>query len=140
MMKHQPENWFGKYLSGFPELIILEECNNGVDAIQAIHKFQPDLVFLDIQMPGLTGLELLSHLTMLPQIIFTTAYDQYALKAFEINAVDYLLKPYTRERFQEAVQRSLKADNSYLISTPKPDRKLKQTGNLSQQNFGSSSK
>jgi two-component system LytT family response regulator len=84
---------------------VVGEANNGVDAIKVINEFKPDLIFLDIQMPGLSGFEVLPHLDEIPQIIFSTAYDQYALRAFEVHAVDYLLKPYTRERFKHAVQR-----------------------------------
>ena len=93
-----------QYLSNHPELVIVGEANNGVDAIKVIQKMQPELIFLDVQMPGLTGLEVLTHLEELPLIIFSTAYDQYALKAFELHAVDYLLKPYTRERFETAIK------------------------------------
>lgn len=94
-----------QYLSEYPTLIVVGEANNGVDAIKIINEFKPDLIFLDIQMPGLTGFEILPHLEEIPQIIFSTAYDKYALQAFEVHAVDYLLKPYTRERFKHAVQR-----------------------------------
>jgi len=99
-----------EYLKDYPELVLVGEANNGVDAIKVIHEFQPDLIFLDIQMPGMSGFEVLTHLDEIPRIIFSTAYDQYALKAFEVHAVDYLLKPYTRERFHQAVQRVLQAD------------------------------
>ena len=94
-----------QYLAEYPSLIVVGEANNGVDAIKVINEFKPDLIFLDIQMPGLSGFEVLPHLDEIPQIIFSTAYDQYALQAFEVHAVDYLLKPYTRERFKHAVQR-----------------------------------
>ena len=94
-----------EYLSDFPELVVLGEANNGVDAMKLINQFKPDLVFLDIQMPGMTGFDVLKHLEEIPQIIFSTAYDQYALKAFEVHAVDYLLKPYTKERFKTAIER-----------------------------------
>jgi two-component system, LytTR family, response regulator len=94
-----------QYLTEYPNLIVVGEANNGVDAIKIINEFKPDLIFLDIQMPGLTGFEILEHLEEIPQIIFSTAYDKYALQAFEVHAVDYLLKPYTRERFKHAVQR-----------------------------------
>ena len=94
-----------QYLAAYPEYVVLGEANNGVDAIELINKFKPYLVFLDIQMPGLSGFEVLKHLEELPQIIFSTAYDQYALQAFEVHAVDYLLKPYTLERFKKALQR-----------------------------------
>lgn len=94
-----------EYLEDYPDLIVLGEANNGVDAVKMINEFKPDLVFLDIQMPGMTGFDVLKHLEELPQIIFSTAYDQYALKAFEVHAVDYLLKPYTKDRFKIAVER-----------------------------------
>ena len=103
-----------EYLADYPQMVVLAECNNGVDAIKVINKFQPDLVFLDIQMPGLTGFEVLAHLEQMPQIIFSTAYDDYALKAFEVHALDYLLKPYTKERFAEAMKRINAMQAGYL--------------------------
>lgn len=93
-----------QYLDAHPELVIVGEANNGVDAIKVIQEMRPELLFLDVQMPGLTGLEVLTHLDELPLIIFSTAYDQYALKAFEFHAVDYLLKPYTKDRFETAIR------------------------------------
>ncbi|MEL6657970.1 MAG: LytTR family DNA-binding domain-containing protein [Bacteroidota bacterium] len=103
-----------EFLQPHKDLIIIEECNNGVDAVKAINTFKPDLVFLDIQMPGLTGLEVLQLLDEMPQIIFSTAYDQYALKAFDLHAVDYLLKPFKQERFDEAIEKIMANDKSYL--------------------------
>ncbi len=103
-----------EYLNGYPELVIVGECNNGVDALRTIETFSPDLVFLDVQMPGMTGFEVLEKLQRVPDIIFSTAYDQYALDAFEVNAIDYLLKPYTRERFGRAVQKVLTRPDSNL--------------------------
>ncbi|NNJ88439.1 MAG: response regulator [Eudoraea sp.] len=94
-----------EYLANFPDLVLISEVNNGVDAITEINRFKPDLVFLDVQMPGKTGFEVLAFLEEIPQIIFSTAFDQYALKAFEVHAVDYLLKPYTKERFGMAIDR-----------------------------------
>jgi len=94
-----------EYLKDFPDLILLGEANNGVDAVKIINEFKPDLVFLDIQMPGLTGFDVLTHLDELPQIIFSTAYDQFAMKAFDVHAVDYLLKPYTKDRFKKAIDK-----------------------------------
>lgn len=94
-----------QYLADFPSLILVAEENNGVDALRAINRFKPDLVFLDIQMPGMTGFEVLSHLEEVPRIIFSTAYDKYALKAFDVHAIDYLLKPYTKERFKQAIEK-----------------------------------
>lgn len=94
-----------EYLEDFADYFIVGEANNGVDAVKIINEFKPDLVFLDIQMPGLNGFEVINYLEEIPQIIFSTAYDKYALKAFEVHAVDYLLKPYTQERFKIAIDR-----------------------------------
>ena len=77
-----------EFLEEYDDLVLLEECNNGVDAVKAINAFKPDLVFLDIQMPGFTGFEVLKRLDEMPQVIFSTAYDQYAFDAFEVHAVD----------------------------------------------------
>lgn len=98
-----------EYLSFYPELILVGEANNGVDAVRIINEFKPDLIFLDVQMPGMNGFEVLPHLEEIPQIIFATAYDKFALRAFEVHALDYLLKPYTRERFNQAVKRARQA-------------------------------
>ena len=94
-----------EYLEDYPELVLISEVNNGVDAINEINRFKPDLVFLDIQMPGKTGFEVLNHLDEIPKIIFSTAFDEYALKAFDVHAVDYLLKPYTKDRFKLAIEK-----------------------------------
>ncbi len=106
-----------EYLDDFPSLILVGQANNGVDAIKVINEFKPDLIFLDVQMPGMTGFEILPHLEEIPQIIFSTAYDQYALKAFEVHAVDYLLKPYTKDRFHNAIQR-VKTDRQVPSISP----------------------
>ena len=82
-----------KLLEDFPEIEILGEAANVDEAYELINSLNPDLLFLDIQMPGKTGFELLEMLDSVPTVIFTTAYDEYALKAFEVNALDYLLKP-----------------------------------------------
>ena len=95
------------YLQDFPEIEIIGEFSDGFSGLKAIQDLKPDLVFLDVQMPKLTGLELLELLDQPPLIIFSTAYDQYAIKAFEMNAVDYLLKPYSKERMVQAVQKAL---------------------------------
>jgi two-component system LytT family response regulator len=86
---------------------LIAECENGFEGVKMINELKPDLVFLDIQMPKITGFELLELLEHKPQIIFATAYDQYALKAFEFNAADYLLKPYSKERLNDAVEKVL---------------------------------
>lgn len=95
-----------------PEIEICGECSNGEEAVSAIEQLQPDLVFLDIQMPGMNGFEMLEHLESVPRIIFVTAYDEYALKAFEVNAFDYLLKPVEEDRLSEAVHRVLKEETA----------------------------
>jgi two-component system LytT family response regulator len=94
------------YLKEFGDITLIGEFEDGFSGLKAINDLKPDLVFLDIQMPKLTGFELLELLEHQPAIIFTTAYDQYAIKAFEYNAVDYLLKPFPRERFREAIRKA----------------------------------
>ncbi len=94
-----------EYLAEYPDLIVVGEAANGVDALRIISEHRPELIFLDIQMPGLTGLDVLARLDELPLVIFSTAYDQYALEAFELHAVDYLLKPYASARFATAIDR-----------------------------------
>lgn len=96
-----------KYLSGNDSFEVAAECSNGFEAIKKINEINPGLIFLDIQMPKINGFEMLELLDNPPVIIFTTAYDQYALKAFEVNAVDYLLKPYSHERFNESLDKAL---------------------------------
>lgn len=108
-----------QYLVDFPSLIIVGEANNGVDAIRIINEFKPDIAFLDIQMPGLTGFDVIKHIEEIPQIIFSTAYDQFALQAFEVHAVDYLLKPYTKERFKTAIMK-LRNQETQKVSTIQP--------------------
>jgi len=94
------------FLQNYPEIEIIAECDNGFDAFKKIAEHKPDLIFLDVQMPKLTGFEMLEIIDEKPAIIFTTAYDQYALKAFEHNAVDYLLKPFSRDRFNESLEKA----------------------------------
>lgn len=95
------------YLKTYNNIELLGEFSDGFSGIKAINELHPDLVFLDIQMPKLTGFEMLEILDHMPNIIFTTAYDQFAIKAFEMNAVDYLLKPFSRDRFGQAVEKAL---------------------------------
>ena len=97
-----------EYLEGFPQIKVVGECAKGNEAVEKINKLKPDIIFLDVQMPGMNGFEVLEEIDHEPYIIFTTAYDQYAIKAFEKNAVDYLLKPLDEERFRLAVNRALK--------------------------------
>jgi two-component system, LytTR family, response regulator len=91
-----------EYLAAYPEAEIVAECRDGFECIKAVKAEKPDLLFLDIQMPKIDGFEMLEILDEKPEIIFATAYDQYAIKAFETNAVDYLLKPFSRERLEAA--------------------------------------
>jgi two-component system, LytTR family, response regulator len=97
-----------EYLEPIEDIEILDECAKGSEAVEKINKLKPDLIFLDVQMPGMTGFEVLDEIDHEPYVIFTTAYDQYAIKAFEKNAVDYLLKPLDQERFRQAIDRAFK--------------------------------
>ena len=94
-----------EYLQAFPEITIAQECNDGFEGIKAITQHKPDLIFLDIQMPKINGFEMLELIEQPPAVIFTTAFDEYAIKAFESRAIDYLLKPFSKERFEKAVQK-----------------------------------
>jgi len=91
-----------------PEVEVVGECGGGREAVESIRRQPPDLLFLDIQMPGMDGFEVLSQIELeaVPAVIFVTAYDAYALRAFEVHALDYLLKPFTNERFKEALARA----------------------------------
>lgn len=96
-----------EYIGHIPDLSVIGEAATGKDAIEMIDNLKPDLIFLDVQMPGMTGFEVLDEIEHDPFVIFTTAYDQYAIKAFEKNAVDYLLKPLDQERFKLAIERAV---------------------------------
>ena len=93
-------------LTDHPEIEIAGECGDGFCGAREIKEKHPDLIFLDIQMPKRTGFELLEVIDEKPEVIFTTAFDQYAIRAFELNAVDYLLKPYSKERFDDALTKA----------------------------------
>jgi two-component system, LytTR family, response regulator len=92
-----------EYLQDFPDLELAQECNDGFEGVKAIQQHQPDLIFLDIQMPKINGFEMLELIEQPPAVIFTTAFDEYAIKAFESHAIDYLLKPFSQERFEKAI-------------------------------------
>ena len=92
-------------LSTYPEFVVLGEAANVDEAIVLIEKERPDLIFLDIHMPEKSGFDLLEELTIVPEVVFTTAYDQYAVKAFEVNALDYLVKPLRDERFSKTIEK-----------------------------------
>jgi two-component system LytT family response regulator len=96
-----------EYLQQYPEVKVVQECGDGFEGLKAIQQQQPDLVFLDIQMPKINGFEMLELLEQPPAVIFTTAFDAYAIKAFDIHAIDYLLKPFSKDRFDQAMQKCM---------------------------------
>ena len=108
------------YLKKFPEINLLGDFPDGFSGLKAIQEMKPDIVFLDIQMPKITGFELLELLEDPPNIIFSTAYDQYAIKAFEMTAVDYLLKPYSAERFEQAIKKV----EQKMLSQPRENQQM----------------
>jgi two-component system LytT family response regulator len=96
-----------EYLQDFSQIEVIQECNDGFEGLKAIQQHQPDLVFLDVQMPKINGFEMLELVEQQPAVIFTTAFDEYAIKAFEAHAVDYLLKPFNKDRFNKAIEKYL---------------------------------
>lgn len=94
-----------EYLQPHTNIELLQECNDGFEGVKAIQQYQPDLIFLDIQMPKINGFEMLELIDQPPAVIFTTAFDEYAIRAFESHAIDYLLKPFSQERFDKALQK-----------------------------------
>jgi two-component system LytT family response regulator len=94
-----------EYIQQQDGIDVAAECNDGFQGVKAIMQHKPDLIFLDIQMPKINGFEMLELLDAMPAVIFTTAFDEYAIKAFESNAVDYLLKPFSKERFDQAIEK-----------------------------------
>ncbi|MCH7413704.1 LytTR family transcriptional regulator DNA-binding domain-containing protein [Belliella sp. R4-6] len=97
-----------EYLSEFEQIQVLAVCHDGFAGLKAIKEYDPDLIFLDVQMPKITGFEMLELLENPPAVIFTTAYDEYAMKAFDTHAIDYLLKPFSKDRFEKAMEKYLK--------------------------------
>ena len=95
-----------EYLQSYTDIDVVAECNDGFEGVKAIQLHQIDLIFLDIQMPKINGFEMLELIDNPPQVIFTTAFEEYAIKAFETHAVDYLLKPFSKERFDKAIQKA----------------------------------
>ena len=110
-------NELKKLLQDFPEVEIIGEAANAAEGIGKIEELNPDLIFLDIQMPGKTGFDLLTELDKAPHVIFTTAYDEYALKAFEVNALDYLMKPVETQRLADALHKLVQAEEKELSSS-----------------------
>jgi two-component system LytT family response regulator len=113
-----------EYLQDYKDQIqVLQECGDGFEGMKAIMQSQPDLIFLDVQMPKINGFEMLELLEQPPAVIFTTAFDEFAIKAFEAHAIDYLLKPFSKERFKKAVDK-------YLAQSGTPVQQQKQTESL----------
>ncbi len=107
-------NELKKLLLEFPQIEVVDEAANAAEGIEKIDLLNPDLIFLDIQMPGKTGFDMLQDLDKAPHVIFTTAYDEYALKAFEVNALDYLMKPIEPKRLADALQKLQQAEEKEL--------------------------
>lgn len=124
------------YLKAFPQIEVVEECGDGFEGIKVIHQHQPDLIFLDIQMPKINGFEMLELIDKPTAVIFATAFDEFAIRAFENNAIDYLLKPYSQDRFNKAVGKFLDKMKTTSASTDENvQRTLETMGALpSQQN------
>lgn len=117
-----------EYLATFPQIEVIGECTDGFEGIKAIQELQPDLLFLDIQMPRLNGFEMLEILEAPPGVIFTTAYDEFAIRAFDAQAIDYLLKPFSKDRFDKAVNRWLDARNHARLASDAPGLQQKSFG------------
>ncbi len=111
-----------EYLEEYPEISVLAECGDGFEGVKAIAQYQPDLIFLDIQMPKINGFEMLELLENKPAVIFTTAFDEFAIKAFEAHAIDYLLKPFGKDRFKKAVEKGI--EQRHLSETKKQVKNL----------------
>jgi len=107
-----------EYLQTYANITILQECNDGFEGLKAIQQHHPDLLFLDIQMPKINGFEMLELVENPPAVIFTTAFDEYAIRAFETHAVDYLLKPFSKERFDKALRKWLDQYEPAAAATP----------------------
>jgi two-component system LytT family response regulator len=103
-------------LKDYHEIEIIDEAKNGEEGIQKIKELKPDLIFLDINMPGLNGFEMIKHLEEIPRVIFVTAYDEYALKAFEVSALDYILKPVDPIRLKEGIQKLSSIEDDFVSS------------------------
>jgi two-component system, LytTR family, response regulator len=113
-----------KLLEDHPMIEVVGEAMNADEAFQMVNELNPDLLFLDIQMPGKTGFQLLEMLDSVPLVVFTTAYDEFALKAFEVNALDYLLKPIQAERLSETVSKLSEKEHAKAVAIHGPEKKL----------------
>jgi len=113
-------------LADVPDVTVVGEAENGLRAVEMTSELDPDVIILDIQMPGMDGFEVVEALTRVPLVIFATAFDEYAIKAFEVNSIDYLLKPISRERLEEAIDRA----RSLLDDTPELDDRMAKLAGL----------
>jgi two-component system LytT family response regulator len=113
-----------KLLEDHPGIEVVGEAMNADEALQMVSDLNPDLLFLDIQMPGKTGFQLLEELDSVPVVVFTTAYDEFALKAFEVNALDYVLKPVQAERLAETVSKIMEKEKGKAVAARNPVKKL----------------
>jgi two-component system LytT family response regulator len=104
-----------EFLSAYPQFEVVAICHDGFEALKAIQLFQPELIFLDIQMPKITGFELLELLENPPAVLFTTAFDQYAVQAFDVKGIDYLVKPFSEARFAQAITRFLSQQKTKIV-------------------------
>ena len=104
-----------EFLSAYPQFEVVAICHDGFEALKAIQLFQPELIFLDIQMPKITGFELLELLENPPAVLFTTAFDQYAVQAFDVKGIDYLVKPFSEARFAQAITRFLSQQKTKTV-------------------------
>ncbi len=111
-------------LASYPEIQIVGEANNAETAIESIKQLKPDVIFLDIQMPGKNGFELLEEISGVPEVIFVTAYDEYAIRAFEVNALDYLLKPVQSSRLAETIKKILNKESTEKLETKEQTQPL----------------
>jgi Response regulator of the LytR/AlgR family len=121
-----------EYLMPYPDIQVVQECNDGFEGIKAIMQHQPDIIFLDIQMPKINGFEMLELVEQPPAVIFTTAFDEYAIRAFESHAVDYLLKPFSQERFDIAMKKWM--DRTSPLAAPATHALLEEAAQSPQQN------
>ncbi len=117
-----------EFLQQHPQWEVVQECNDGFEGLKAIQQHSPDLIFLDIQMPKINGFEMLELLDQPPAVIFTTAFDEYAIKAFETHAIDYLLKPFSQDRFDKAIVKWMEQQNN---ASENQTRELLESASLS---------
>lgn len=120
-----------EYLASHTDFEVVAVCHDGFEGLKAIHQHQADLIFLDVQMPKINGFEMLELLEELPAVIFTTAFDQYALQAFEVHAIDYLLKPFSQDRLNTAIEKYRKTGASQNVQEMLKDESVDSYAQLS---------